>query len=422
MNRLGVISNHATSANNTDYNIYNNINNNNSNINNNGFQDCSKVRDKKDGNTKITDIIINKLKEQIEGLITTDPTELQKHSLDHSHHKPYTPDIVIYPISTTDVSKCICIAASHDISITPCGALTGLEGGGIPICGGISLDLSRMDKVVHFYKEEQQVHVQAGMRKDAFNKYVNDKGYFFLVDPASNPTLGGMAATGSSGTLCCRYGTMKENVVALRVVFADGSCVWTRRRTRKNSTGYDLTHLCMGQEGTLCVITELIVKVMSIPKGDCSTLLTFPDLIKCSNTVIALTTAELGMARCELMASKAVETVEKKYKLGLKPFPLLIVQIHSSTQEEARKAISKVREIARKNGSIYSKVASTPSEQDKLWTARRGAYFAFLAGKKHMKGTDVRLLTTDLCVPISKLAEVISGTEVDFANNSGEFG
>mmetsp|Transcript_34663 Transcript_34663/g.79860 ORF Transcript_34663/g.79860 Transcript_34663/m.79860 type:complete len:526 (-) Transcript_34663:45-1622(-) len=402
-----------------------------------GFTEEQHVRRRLEGNRCLTPEVVQLL-EDCAGKenVFTAGAELEKHAQDHSHHLPSPPEMVIYARTTDMISGIMRICNSHRVPVTPCGARTGLEGGSIPVGGGVSLDLSKMNRVLKLYKDELQVHVQAGIKKEALNEQLESEGLFFQVDPASNPSLGGMAATGSSGTLCCKYGTMKENVVSLTVVMADGSIVTTRRRTRKNSTGYDLTHLCMGQEGTLAVIAELIVKVTPRPAGESSLRVCFDTLQACSRAVVRLKQAQLSLSRVELLNTQSIislnESQQKKKNstpdaeaFQLEPVPTLFLQVHASSMEKAAQEMDSAKDIAEKEGGRSFVLATDQDEQEKLWDLRRGAYFACQSNRQHLVArgaTDVRMLSTDVCVPLSDFPSLIEETEQDYAATAKETG
>uniref|UniRef100_A0A0K6S6L6 D-lactate dehydrogenase (cytochrome) n=2 Tax=Chromera velia CCMP2878 TaxID=1169474 RepID=A0A0K6S6L6_9ALVE len=413
------------------------------------FSDETNTRKSLEGRRALTPFLLEELRKlpsfsgRANECVLTSEEEVEKHSYDHSHHLPARPEVVVYPESTETVSEVMKFCYTNKIPVTPCGARTGLEGGCIPIAGGVALNLSRMNRVLQVFHDELQVHVQAGIRKNAFNDLLSKEKLLFQVDPASNPSLGGMAATGSSGTLCCKYGTMKENVVSLVVVMPDGAIVDTRRRTRKSSTGYDLTNLMMGQEGTLAVVCELIVKVIPVPKGECSALLVFRDLDPCSRLVVLMRQQQLNLSRCELLGKQTVETLlkfeerkrekEKKratgrqkkegakkqhFSLPSPAKPTLLIQVHAASPQAAEAEINQAVNLARQEGVEEVKVATEPHLQEALWDLRRAAYFACLSNRQHMierKAKDVRMLNTDVCVPLPAFPELIGATERDFA-------
>eukprot|EP00439_Symbiodinium_sp_Y106_P021070 s4229_g2.t1 len=391
--------------------------------------------------------------------------------------------MVIYARSTEMISGIMRICNSHRVPVTPCGARTGLEGGSIPVGGGVSLDLSKMNQVLKLYQDELQVHVQAGIKKEALNDYLESEGLFFQVDPASNPSLGGMAATGSSGTLCCKYGTMKEtlghrwflgaekrscmnavedrNVISLTVVLADGTVVTTRRRTRKNSTGYDLTHLCMGQAlldgrrlfhidlgsdvtreltGVATSEAGASMKVTPQPSGESSLRVSFDSLQACSRAVVKLKQAQLSLSRVELLNAQSILSLNDSQKnranpIQLEPVPTLFLQVHATSATLAAQELDSAKAIAETEGGRSFVLATGKEEQQQLWDLRteifslvvtfstRGAYFACQSNRKHLVArgaTDVRMLTTDVCVPLSDFPALIEETEEDYKATAEE--
>ncbi|CAK8995271.1 Probable D-lactate dehydrogenase [Durusdinium trenchii] len=393
------------------------------------FTDESHVRRSLEGRRYVTPFLLEQLIHSAgEENVFTSELELEKHSLDHSHHLASAPEVVIYARSTEMISEVMKVCWRYRIPVTPCGARTGLEGGAIPF-GGVSLDMSKMNQVLHVYREELQVHVQAGVRKEALNEHLEPMGLFFQVDPASNPSLGGMSATGASGTLCCNYGTMKENVVSLTVVLADGTIVRpTRRRTRKNSTGYDLTHLCMGQEGTLCVVSELLVKVTPRPKAESSLQVSFERLEDCSRSVVEMRQAGIPLARCELLNRISIESlnaVEGRKENGktMEAVPTLFLQVHAASSAAAESALTEAEAICAGFGAKSTVLAVGKEEQERLWDLRRSAYYACRANRHHMlqrKAQDIRMLSTDVCVPLSHFCLLIEETEKDYAATAPE--
>ncbi|CAJ1394151.1 unnamed protein product [Effrenium voratum] len=383
------------------------------------FTEEGHVRQSLEGRKYLTPFVVGLLVECAgkENIFTSGP-ELEKHSADHSHHLPCLPEAVIYPRSTEMVSEVMKICHRQRVPVTPCGARTGLEGGCIPL-GGVSLDLSKMNQVLKLHREELQVHVQAGIKKEMLNDYLEPQGLFFQVDPASNPSLGGMAACGSSGTLCCNYGTMKENVVSLTVVLADGTVISTRRGVRKNSTGYDLTHLCMGQEGTLAVIAELVVKVTPLPKGESSLQVAFRSLQDCSRAVLRLREARLGLSRCELLNRQSVESLNAMSAgKPLEVVPTLFLQVHAISEEAAAQEVASAQGIVAECGGEGFVVATGKEDQKALWDLRRAAYYACQKNRQHMVhygAKDIRMLSTDVCVPLGNFPRLIEETEQDYA-------
>lgn len=314
------------------------------------------------------------------------------------------PDGVVFAISTEEVSEVVRIAADHKVPVIAFGTGTSLEGHVNAPHGGISIDLSRMDQVVSVHPEDLDCVIQPGVTRKALNTHLRDTGLFFPIDPGADASLGGMAATRASGTNAVRYGTMKDNVLALEAVMANGEIIRTGTRARKSSAGYDLTRLLIGSEGTLGIITELTLKLHGIPEKIAAARCTFPSVGAACDTVIATQQLGLPVARIELMDPDAVAAVNVYSKIDLPEKPLLLVEFHGSEAAVAEQ-IALFEELAADNGGTDFASAGTPEEANKLWQARHDAYWAMRASRPGWNG-----LSTDACVPISRLAEIVTGT------------
>jgi D-lactate dehydrogenase (cytochrome) len=288
------------------------------------------------------------------------------------------------------------------VAVIPFGVGSSLEGHLLAVQGGLSLDLSRMNRVLHLHAGDLTVTVQPGVTRSQLNREVRDSGLFFPIDPGADATLGGMTATRASGTNAVRYGTMRENVLALEVVTASGEVIRTGTRARKSSAGYDLTRLMVGSEGTLGVITEITLKLHPLPESVAAAVCFFPDVAAAVNTTIQIIQAGVPIARCELLDVNAVRAVNAHDRLGLKEAPMLLMEFHGSPASVAEQT-AMVQEIARDNGGEAFQWATTPEERTRLWTARHHAY---LSGLQMRPGC--RAVTTDTCVPISRLAEMVT--------------
>eukprot|EP00123_Amoebidium_parasiticum_P001430 comp12510_c0_seq1/m.7481 comp12510_c0_seq1/g.7481 ORF comp12510_c0_seq1/g.7481 comp12510_c0_seq1/m.7481 type:complete len:512 (-) comp12510_c0_seq1:673-2208(-) len=346
-----------------------------------------------------------------------DLEEIKKHSWDHSYHEPHDPEAVVYPNSTEDVKAIVALAAKHVIPLTTASARTGLEGGAIPMKGGIVMDMQNMNKILEVHKEDMQVTVQAGIYKKDMVKFAEENGYFFAVDPGSEATMGGYASTGASGTLSVKYGTMRENVIRLRVVMPDGRDMWTRVRSIKSSTGYDINRLFMGAEGTLGIVTEVTLKLFPKPAGIVASMAPFPDLHSCANAVIAIAAKmPTTLARCELLNKEAIGYVNSLFKSTHPINPTLFLEFHATFDAASAETDAKaVETLCKDHGAVSYSMTSDEKERDALWQARKGAYFA---SYKARTGGKIKLCVTDVCVPISKFADVVAETEKDFAENS----
>jgi D-lactate dehydrogenase (cytochrome) len=272
----------------------------------------------------------------------------------------------------------------------------------LAVQGGVSVDVSRMNRLLRLNPEDLTVTVQAGVTRMQLNREIKDSGLFFPIDPGADATLGGMSATRASGTNAVRYGTMRENVLALTVVTASGEVIRTGTRARKSSAGYDLTRLMVGSEGTLGVITEVTLKLHPLPESVAAAVCSFGDAAAAVDTVIAIIQMGVPIARCELMDANAVRAVNAHDKLGLAEQPMLLMEFHGSAAGVAEQAAT-VQGLAADNGGTAFQWATTPEERTRLWTAR---HHAFLSGLQMRPGC--RAVTTDTCVPISGLADAVT--------------
>jgi D-lactate dehydrogenase (cytochrome) len=326
----------------------------------------------------------------------------EQHGRDESTYPVTPPDAVVFCESTAEVAAVVALAATRAVPVIPFGVGSSLEGHLLAVHGGVSIDLSRMNRVVAVNAEDLTVTVQAGVTREQLNREVKDTGLFFPIDPGANATLGGMAATRASGTNAVRYGTMKENVLGLTVVTAAGEVIRTGTRARKSSAGYDLTRLFVGSEGTLGVMTEVTLKLYPLPEAVSAAICHFPSIDAAVRTTIQVIQLGVPIARCELLDAHAIRGVNKHSHLTLREFPMLLMEFHGSPAGVKEQAQT-VQEIASEFGGEDFEWASTPEERTRLWTARHQAYFAALQMRP-----GCRSLSTDTCVPISKLAESIN--------------
>ena len=325
----------------------------------------------------------------------------QQHGRDESPFEVAPPEAVVFAESTEDVAFVVALAARHAVPVIPFGVGSSLEGHLLAVQGGVSIDLSRMNRVLRLNAEDLTVTVQPGVTRNQLNREIKDSGLFFPIDPGADASIGGMAATRASGTNAVRYGTMRENVLALTVVTASGEVIRTGTRARKSSAGYDLTRLFVGSEGTLGVMTEITVKLHPLPEAISAAVCHFPDIGAAVNTTIQLIQMGVPIARCELLDANAVRAVNAHDRLTLRETPLLLMEFHGSpagVQEQAET----VQQIAAEHGGENFEWATTPEERTRLWTARHHAYFAGLQLKPGS-----RTVTTDTCVPISQLADCV---------------
>jgi D-lactate dehydrogenase (cytochrome) len=315
--------------------------------------------------------------------------------------KTQAPDAVIFPGSTGEVQEVVRICAAHRVPIVAFGTGTSLEGHVNAPAGGISLDFSKMDRVLEVHPEDMDVVIQPGVTRKALNTHLRDTGLFFPVDPGADASLGGMAATRASGTNAVRYGTMKDNVLALKAVMPSGEVLVTGARARKSSAGYDLTRLIVGSEGTLGIITELTLKLHGVPEAVSAATCSFPSVEAACDTVIATIQYGVPVARIELLDALQVKAVNGYSKLSLPEAPLLLLEFHGSAASVAEQA-EVFGEISGEHGGRGFEFTTREEERTRLWQARHDAYWACLALRPGAKG-----ISTDVCVPVSRLAECV---------------
>ncbi len=341
--------------------------------------------------------------------ITTNTGLREHHSHGQDTQPPALPDGVAFAETTEEVSRLLGLCHQHRVPVVAWGAGTSLEGHVTPVRGGITVDLSRMTAILEVNAADMDCRVQAGVTRPLLNETLRDQGLFFPVDPGTALcTLGGMCATRASGTNAVRYGTIRENVLGLTVVLADGRVIHTGGRVRKSSTGYDLTRLFIGSEGTLGIITEIQLRLHGIPEAVSSAACQFPELRDAAETAIAVLQSGIPVARMELLDDVQMGACIAYSKLeGLEPLPSLFFEFHgteASVAEQARQA----EELANEQGALRFRWATDPAERSKLWQARHDALWAALALRP-----GYHALTTDSIVPISRLDEAILGTKAD---------
>jgi D-lactate dehydrogenase (cytochrome) len=319
------------------------------------------------------------------------------------------PDAVVFADSADDVQEAVRICAAHRVPIIPFGTGTSLEGHVNAPCGGVCVDLMAMNRVLAVHAEDLDCVVQPGVTRKQLNEYLRDQGLFFPIDPGADASLGGMAATRCSGTNAVRYGTMKDNVLALKVVMANGDVLTTSRRARKSAAGYDLTRLIVGSEGTLGIITEVTLRLHGIPEAIAGGVCPFPSVAAACSATIATIQSGIPVARIELLDELQVKATNFYSKLTLPQVPMLFVEFHGSEAGVAEQS-RQFGEIARELGGGPFEWATRPEERSRLWQARHDAFWAGCAlqpGK--------RAIGTDVCVPISRLAECVTETQRDIA-------
>ena len=352
-------------------------------------------------------VVIERLKERFGERVSTSAAVREQHGKDESYHAPAPPDAVVFAQSTVEVAEIVKLCAERKVPVIPFGTGTSLEGHVAALQGGICIDLSPMNRVLRVSVEDLDCTVEAGVTRKRLNEYLRDTGLFFPIDPGADASLGGMAATRASGTNAVRYGTMRENVLSLTVVLADGRIIRTARRARKSSAGYDLTRLFVGSEGTLGVITEVTLRLYGIPEAILAAVCPFPSIEAAVDTVVATIQAGVPVARMELLDSAQMEAVNAYAKLDYVVAPTLFFEFHGSPRG-VEEQVAQVKEFAGENGGNDVRWTTTPEERSKLWQARHDAYYAALARRPGSKGW-----ATDVCVPISRLAECIAETKRD---------
>lgn len=328
----------------------------------------------------------------------------QQHGRDESPIDVAPPDLVVFAESNEDVVAVLTLAHAHHVPVIPYGAGTSLEGHLLAVQGGVSLDVSRMNRILAVHADDLTVTVQAGVTRHQLNAELRHLGLFFPIDPGADASLGGMTATRASGTNAVRYGTMRENVLGLTVATPQGELIRTGTRARKSSAGYDLTRLYVGSEGTLGVVCEVTLRLYPLPEAVSAAVCSFPSIDAAVRTTIAIIQMGVPIARCELLDAHAVRAVNRHDRLSLPESPMLLMEFHGSeagVQEQAQT----VQELARDMGATDFEWATTPEDRTRLWTARHHAYLSALQMRP-----GCRCVTTDTCVPISRLAESIQAS------------
>jgi D-lactate dehydrogenase (cytochrome) len=331
----------------------------------------------------------------------------EQHGRDESPFDVPPPELVVFCESTEDVCELLALAHRHAVPVIPYGAGSSIEGQLLAVQGGVSIDLSRMNRVLSVQPEDLTVVVEPGVTRTRLNEEIRHTGLFFPIDPGADASIGGMCATRASGTNAVRYGTMRDNVLALKVVTASGELIHTGTRARKSSAGYDLTRLMVGSEGTLGVITEVTLRLYPLPEAVMAAVCSFPSIAAAVQTTIQVIQASVPIARCELLDVNAVRAVNRHDRLSLREGPMLLMEFHG-TPAAVKEQVDVVEQIASDQGGLAFEWAHTPEERSRLWTARHRAY---LAGLQSRPGC--RAVTTDSCVPISRLAECLLETVED---------
>ncbi len=325
----------------------------------------------------------------------------EQHGRDESSFEAPPPAAVVFAENTAEVAFTVKLANDARVPVIPFGVGSSLEGHLLAVQGGISLDVGRMNQVLSINAEDLTVTVQPGVTRKQLNEAVKSTGLFFPIDPGADATIGGMCATRASGTNAVRYGTMRENVLALEVVTAQGEVIRTGTRAKKSSAGYDLTRLLVGSEGTLGVITEVTLRLYPLPEAISAAICSFPSIEAAVRSTIQIIQMGIPIARVELLDVNTVRMVNVYAKLGLREEPLLLMEFHGSPSSVKEQA-ELVQEIATDFDGNAFEWATTPEERTRLWTARHNAYFAAIQSKP-----GCRAIATDTCVPISRLADCL---------------
>ncbi len=339
--------------------------------------------------------------------VSTSHAMCEHHGRDESSYDPMLPDAVVFAHSTEEVAAALALCNEHRFPVIPYGTGTSLEGHILAVQGGVSIDLLQMNRVVSVNAEDLTVTVQPGVTRKQLNAEIKDTGLFFPIDPGADASIGGMAATRASGTNAVRYGTMRENVLALTVVTADGKIIKTGTRAKKSSAGYDLTRLFVGSEGTLGIITEVTLRIYPQPEAISAAVCSFSDIADAVNAVIQTIQMGVPVARVEFVDENSVRALNKHDKLTLPEKPLLLFEFHGS-EHGVKEQAELVQQIADEHGATGFEWATRPEDRSRLWQARHNAYFALLQLR-----AGSRAISTDCCVPISRLADCLLETKAD---------
>jgi D-lactate dehydrogenase (cytochrome) len=353
---------------------------------------------------------IRDLKSLLDQRVTTAEVVREHHSHGESYHPAAMPDAVCFPNSTAEVSEIMKISAKHQVPVIPFGAGTSMEAQVNAIHGGITIDMREMNKVVRISAEDLQATVEAGIPRKQLVKALANTGFTFFIDPGADATIGGMTSTRASGTTAVRYGTMRENVMALTVVLADGRIIKTGSRARKSAAGYDLTHLFVGAEGTLGVITEVTLRLHPQPEAVAAATCTFESIRDAVETAIETIQLGVAVARIELMDEAQIDACNRYSKTNYPVAPTLFFEFHGDSDRSVSEQAETVRKLSEEHKGRGFRWFTSPEERETLWKMRHEAYFANIAVRKGGK-----MFTTDICVPISRLADCIVESKKDVA-------
>lgn len=355
---------------------------------------------------------VSELRQLLTDRLTRQDEVRESHGKDYSWHQPAVPDAVCFPENEEEVCEIVRICAKHQVPLIPYGAGSSLEGGVLAVRGGITVDLNRMNRILNVSPADMDCTVEGGARRYELNDRLAQDGLFFPVDPGANATLAGMAATRASGTSAVRYGTMKENVVSLKVVLPDGRLIKTGTRALKSAAGYDLTKLFVGSEGTLGIITEVTLRVHRIPEHKAAAVVSFPDIAQAVEAVVETRKAGIPMARLELLDELMMRGMNRHADMDYPEQPTLFLEFQGS-EDDVQAQVRKVEAIMLTSGGNGFQWASDEEARERLWHARHNAHYAALALRPGSKA-----MATDVCVPLSRLASCIARVRQDLAKTS----
>ena len=358
------------------------------------------------------DTTIDELRALLGDRLSTSAAVREHHGQDLSYHEAHAPDAVAFPLNAGEVEAIVRLCAKYQTPIVPFGAGTSLEGHVAALKGGVSIDFAEMNAIIEVNADDMDVRVEPGVLRKQLNEHLRDTGLFFPIDPGADASIGGMAATRASGTNAVRYGTMRKNVLALEVVLPDGRRIRTSRRARKSAAGYDLTRLYVGSEGTLGVFTEITLKLYGIPEAITAAVCSFPDVASAVQAVIKTIQYGIPVARIELLDEVQIKASNAYSKLDLTVAPTLFLEFHGSEAGAAEQA-ENVQAIAAEHGGGDFQWTAQAEDRSRLWQARHDAAYASMAYRPGCK-----VWATDVCVPISRLAECIAETQADVAQAS----
>ncbi|MEQ9639561.1 MAG: FAD-linked oxidase C-terminal domain-containing protein [Alphaproteobacteria bacterium] len=358
-----------------------------------------------------TETVVEQLQDRFGDRVSLSQAVREQHGRGESWHQAQPPDAVVFARSTEEVVEIVNLCREHQVPIIAYGTGTSLEGHLAALKGGICIDLSQMNAVLEVNAEDLDCVVQPGVTRKQLNEYLRDQGLFFPIDPGADASIGGMTATRASGTNAVRYGTMRENVLALTVVLADGRVIRTSRRARKSAAGYDLTRLFVGSEGTLGVITEVTLRLYGIPEAISSAVVPFKDIEGAVNTTILTIQSGIPVARIELLDEIQLDAINKYSDMDHEVAPTLFLEFHG-TERGVQEQAEQVKALADELGGGEFRWTTKTEERNKLWQARHDAAYACKALRPNAE-----LWATDVCVPISRLAECIAETKQDLAES-----